>query len=520
MIQYKNMSSHKLRKIICFFVFFLVVLTSAVSEQYRIRSVIYEITGMTRKYPLSQAVKIDTKRIFENRAEFEAYLQDKLVQLKNQRILEEAYIFPSYGEEDEAGIVPVDLLIKTKDTWNIIGLPYPKYDSNSGFVFKLKIKDYNFFGTMRTLDGELSYEYKTEDGKTPKHKIGGGISFDIPFKIGPLHSNWSNSLSLNYAIGENAPVFDFTTGVGFGMSIHKLMSLNFGFSQAVNYNPEYQADHDAFYLTESAYLNFPVTLAQIEKIGNITWVPSASVSWNWDPTEITARWDGITHSDLKGPDITVGNSLGTGRVDWIGNFRRGYSINISQAFSYDTSSNTHTTSISLSGQYFHTFKYIGFTSRLYVFKNFGSTSEEGSRIRGVRDAYIKTDSAILLNIDVPIKLLQTDWIGWGAPRWMRFFDFEMQLSPFIDIALGNNKATGRNYHPKDGWYASGLEIIGFPNKMRSIQGRISFGIDAVRCAQKAGEHIGFIDTAVKNLFSLDWRKKEWYELSIGIGLHY
>ena len=56
--------------------------------------------------------------------------------------------------------------------------------------------------------------------------------------------------------------------------------------------------------------------------------------------------------------------------------------------------------------------------------------------------------------------------------------------------------------------------------MRSIQGRISFGIDTVRFAQKLGENISFIDTAVKKFFTTDWRKEEWYELSIGIGLHY
>lgn len=515
-----SMSSHKLRTTACFFAFFFLILTSAVSEQYRIRSVVYEITGITRKYPLSQAVKIDTNRIFNNRAEFEAYLQDKLVQLKNQRILEEAYIFPSYGEENETGIIPVDLLIKTKDTWNIIGLPYPKYNSNTGFVFKLKIKDYNFFGTMRTLNGELSYEYKMEEGKASKHKIGGGISFDIPFKFRSLHSNWENSLNLNYTIGEKAPAFDFTTGVGFSLPIHKLMSLNFGVSQAIKYNPDYQIYGDALYLTESTYVNFPITLAKMEKWGDIVWVPAASLSWNWDPTDITTRWDGISYTDLKGPDITIGHSLSMGRVDWIHNYRRGYSANMSQSLSYDIYSSTYSTSFSVSGEYYRAFKYAGFASRLYVFKNFGSKSEEGSRIRGIRDAYIKTDSALLLNIDVPIKVLQTDWVGWGAPSWMIWLDFEMQLSPFIDIALGNNEAAHRNYNPKDGWYAAGLEIIGFPNKMRSIQGRISFGVDTVRFAQEAGKYIRSIDTAVKKIFTTDWRKEEWYELSIGIGLHY
>ena len=514
------MISFRLRTVACFFIFLFLISTSITSEQYRIRSVVYEITGLTRKYPLSQAVRIDTNKTFENKAELESYLQDKLVQLKNQRVLEEAYIFPSYGEETETGIIPVDLLIKTKDTWNIIGFPYPKYNSNTGFVFKLKIKDYNFFGTMRTLNGELSYEYKTEEGKAPKHKIGGGVSFDIPFKLGPLHSNWKNSLSIGYAIGESAPLFDFTTGATFSMPLHKSVSLSFGFSQAVKYDPDYQTTHDAFYLTEGASIQVPIILAKTEKRGNLTWTPSSSLSWNWDPTEITARWDGITHSDLKGPDITVGHELATGRVDWIENYRQGYSAHFSQSLSYDIYSNTYSTSFSVSGEYYRAFKYAGFASRLYVFKNFGLKSEEGSRIRGVRDTYIKTDSAFLLNIDVPIKILQTNWVGWGAPSWMRWFDFEMQLSPFIDIALGNNDAANRNYNPKDGWYAAGLEIIGFPNKMRSIQGRISFGIDTVRFAQKLGENISFIDTAVKKFFTTDWRKEEWYELSIGIGLHY
>ena len=296
--------------------------------------------------------------------------------------------------------------------------------------------------------------------------------------------------------------------------------MNFGFSQTVKYNPDYQIYGDTLYLTESAYLNFPVILAQIEKSGNITWVPSASVTWNWDPTDITARWDGITYADLKGPDIIVGHSLATGRVDWLGNYRQGYSASMSQSLSYDVSNSTYTTSVSVSGEYYRAFKYAGFASRLYVFKNFGSNSEEGSRIRGIRDAYISTDSALLLNIDVPIKVLQTDWVGWGAPRWMSWLDFEMQLSPFIDIALGNNNAAHRNYNPKDGWYAAGFEIIGFPNKMRSIQGRISFGIDAVRFAEKAGKRVVLIKKITDKLFTTDWRKEEWYELSIGIGLHY
>ena len=166
------------------------------AQEYRIDTVTYNIKGLTREYALSKAVPIDTTRIFPDRSALETYLENILIQLKNQRVLEEASVSPSFGTETEDGLIPVSVLVSTKDTWNIIALPYPKYDSNSGFVFKLKIKDYNFFGTMRTLSGDISYEY-AEDENHP-HRIGAAVSFDIPFKLGLSDSNWTNNIDTSY----------------------------------------------------------------------------------------------------------------------------------------------------------------------------------------------------------------------------------------------------------------------------------------------------------------------------------
>ena len=46
---------------------------------YTIHSVTYKIQGITREYPLTRAVPIDTKRIFTSLTELEKYL-DKLEQ--------------------------------------------------------------------------------------------------------------------------------------------------------------------------------------------------------------------------------------------------------------------------------------------------------------------------------------------------------------------------------------------------------------------------------------------------------
>jgi hypothetical protein len=100
------------------------------------------------------------------------------------------------------------------------------------------------------------------------------------------------------------------------------------------------------------------------------------------------------------------------------------------------------------------------------------------------------------------------------PRWFGYVDFELQLSPFIDIAFSHidvpSADVNRTFSYKDGWYAGGLEMLVYPTKMRSLQGRISFGVDLART-------LGFLE----NRLDTSWRSKvSRWELFIGIGLHY
>ena len=76
--------------------------------------------------------------------------------------------------------------------------------------------------------------------------------------------------------------------------------------------------------------------------------------------------------------------------------------------------------------------------------------------------YVKLNqfgSLISVNIDFPIRVFST---RFEKNRVLRKLNFEVQVSPFIDFAFVNNKATGTSFSVKDGFYAGGMEVIVFP----------------------------------------------------------
>ncbi|MFI3256937.1 MAG: hypothetical protein R3Y36_01415 [Spirochaetales bacterium] len=500
--------------------FFAMLPAMLIAQEYQIYNVDYEIEGITKEYPLSQAVEIDTDRVFRNLDELIEYLTDLNIQFQNQRVLESAYISPFYGEPNENNIIPVDLLIQVVDSGNFIAAPYPRYDSNSGFTLKVASNHYNFLGSMQRLDFDLFYEWDNNEteGNTEddEHSLGGYVAFSYPFQIGFIDASWTNAISLEYTIGHSMPQIDFSTGVGMYYRINDIFALSLSVTQGIDYNDDYEIYGDALYFTETASLSAPVTLAQTPYIGNLVWTPSLSVVDYLD-------MDGISplNPDLSDDtELTVGHAFTFGRVNWVGNYREGFSFSFGQQITPSIFENTFTFFSYMNGSYYKAFKYAGFNTRWYYFHIYNSTSEVGANIRGVINSLVDTDSALLLNFDIPIKIWQTDWVGYGLWDWTRYFDFELQLVPFIDIGIGNNPNTGSVFDYKDGWYGAGLEVLGFLSASRSIVGRISVGVDIVQFADKVGNRIDFVDTVVHKIFNTDWRGGSWYEFAFGIGLFY
>lgn len=508
------------------------VLTSVFTQSYKINNVVYDIEGSTKlkfleftktkEYSLRQALDIDTDEVFDTFDELMAYISNIEQTLKNQRMIENSSVEYHIGETTENNIILIDLNIYSKDTWNMFPLPYPKFDSNDGFIFKLKVKDYNFFGTMRTFNFDLNYAFaqfpnEFDENGNPKpneHQIGMNFDFEIPFKVGPFDVVNTNSAGFSFTIGKTMPNFDLSSKIEFSLPF-SIFDLKFGFQQGVTYNDDYIETDDEFYFTEKFFISMPFDVYKIKNFAPIIAKPYVDLVYNWD-TDIshTKFTESVIHEDLFGPDLQAGIVFSLSRINWINNFRKGISVSMKPYYKYNFYNNKSSPGLETNLKCYYTlWDYVGFNLQIDSYLNKNFKIDVGNRLRGVIDNFIEANNCISLNIDFPIRIIRTDWVGWGWTKYkifslLRLLNFEMQLSPFFDALLYDNPITGTQYNFKDGWYTCGLEMIVFPAKMRSLQVRISYGFDLTTVLP---------DTIINT----DWRaKRSKDEIFFGVGLFY
>ena len=174
---------------------------------YKIESVEYSIKGFTKAGPLSAKVPIDKNRLFFSREEFDAYIAELNTEFHNMRTIESHEITFDFLEPQN-NITPVKLKIHVKDTWNIIALPYPSFDSNRGLQFKLKLKDFNFLGSLEPLTMDLIYN-RNNAGKSSFEL---GSKFTLPFYINPVKLLWDTNMGISIDQDKKFG-FDFGTGL-------------------------------------------------------------------------------------------------------------------------------------------------------------------------------------------------------------------------------------------------------------------------------------------------------------------
>ena len=467
----------ELRSASKYFIACLLVSLSAVifgaslfAEQYRISSVTYDRTGKTTEMALRRAVPIDSAAVYASRDAFDAKIADLQRRFTNLRVLESVLLTPTFSAPDPDGLVLVDLRVVTVDTGNFIAVPYPEYNSNTGLTLKLKMRDYDFLGSMQVFSGDISYNYDKAKGT---QSIGMGVDFSIPFTLGSFNSTWDNYYGVSYEFGKSAVQYNVSSGV-------------------------------------------TVEVATVPHLGILSWSPSASLSYDWDSVPFSGNPnERITHDALVGKTASIGHAFSAGHIDWTGNYRSGIAASVAQTFDYHMDTNKMDQVLNAQLSLYSAFAYCGPSLRLFWFKNMDGTTKVGNRIRGIKDDSIVTDSALLVNCDVPVKLFTTDWTAAGLPDSFKRVDFECQLAPFVDAAVGKNLETKTNFDLKDGWYSGGFEIIGYPTKMRSIQGRLSAGFDLVQLGEKIGG-----SAWANKIWNTGWRTNPLYEIDIGIGLFY
>jgi len=519
---------------LCFVLFSLFLY--AESYRFQITNVDYDITGCgakffgkTSAYAVENNVPLDKSRIFQSAEDLQNYIKDYEQRLHNTRAFEEIVVSHKYDLNNSQEIVPVSVFIKLKDSFHLLGLPYPKYSSSDGFIFKLKAKDTNFFGTLNEMNTALYLNLEKKSEEEPvKPSFGFEFAYNYPFKAGIFNSVWVNDYSFSYTVGNESPAWGAKTGLEFKYPKDKINYV-LGIFQKLDRNFDYKVYDDLTYAGEEIKFSIPVTLVEINNFAPLKYTPYIDFIANWDLNGIN-----VNNTDLSGPYITLGHSLSLSRVNWENQLRTGIDASLSNTFKYNFQRKILYPEISLDLKAFKSFKLLptdnfmnkfGICTNLYSFVDIYDYSNKyfqndgnniGSRIRGYRDYQkfrtsgmeswyaLKTPSAIFLSLDFPVHIFQTNF----QKGFLRYFNFDFQISPFLDTALIYNKSTKLWFNPKDGLYAGGFEVLVYPLKWSSFTVRGSLGVDL-------GRYL-FSDK-----LNTEWREEcSKYEISIGIGLQY
>lgn len=517
----------KLALVVCTLLF----TTISFAKDYKITNVEYTLNpsswkflGTTKQFALENNVEVNKSKKFETLEDLEAYINDYKQRLDNTRAFDDYSV--EYKINETSDLNEVTLYVTTTDTVHLLAVPYPKYDSNSGAVLKLKAKDSNFLGTMNTMSTDLNLSLDTTGDET-KFALGFNFDYDYPFKAGIFNATWVNSYSIDYTFGEDLPDWSGKTGLKFELpktGISYILELY----QKVSYSGSYKSYGDQLYFTEYATFSMPITLGEINYFGKVTTTPSISATYNWDMDGIDSN-----NTGLSSPFITVGNTIGTSRINWHNNFRTGLSANLATKVDYNLQRKTVNPYITSEVRAFkgftlfdnfNYFNRLGICSDIYGFYYFNDKKSSyassdgqsiGSRLRGIKDSQgysnipasgnsTTVPAAFVVNLDFPVHIFSTNF----SKGFMKHFNFDLQVSPFVDFALTYNKATEKLFDYKDGFYAAGVEVLVYPRKWSSFVVRGSIGVDIGRWL-------------LSDFLNTEWREEvNKKEISIGIGLHY
>ncbi len=452
----------------------------------------YHIEGRTRQWVLEKLLSdndLFVGRKFASRAEMDRFVADRTQLLVNERSLETARIEATV-EPRSAAPAAVRLDVYTRDSWNLIGLPYFKYDSNSGLLLALRGRDYNFFGTMETLALNLNYTYTEEQ----TNEWGVKTSFTLPFSWVQHDWTWAVSGGLSYDIGTD-PV-DFSRTVNFGLDLETTLGIDFrlwpdvwtlGYTQGFHILSADEDTYDDEYYNESK-LSFGTSIRTglfLPVFQEIKYNPSVFV-------DVRYKAEGTLSDNYQGVQPGFGHSLSAGRVDWIGNFRKGATTSLSNQYAYSVSTDKWIPSVGADVAGYLPASPFAFSARLSGFYTPESvnTTDAASPIRGVLDNRMEGNLGLFWNSDITLRVFT-----------IRKFA-EAQGNLFLDIAMVTD--TDRSFDSEgDIKYSVGAEGVGFPLFARAFYLRISLGFD--------------VTDFIRTFAFADLHKPEIF---IGLGHHY
>jgi len=501
---------------------------------YVIREIYFDIDGRSRPFALITHGEFKYGEQIKGKENFSKYLANKEQLLLNQRVLEEVSIEYFLGENEEDSALPVKLLVHVKDSWNVVILPYPQYTTSDGFSITIKARDYNFLGTMSAFKVDLGYNQKNTE-----QSLDLIITTDLPFQAAGLDWNLKFDHFFKYTFGQSL-YYQNVTGLSFHLPLHTT-TFSAGFNQYLTFNEEpgdeskeiydvVRKYYDPYGATE-LFTSFRIPIGiDVGDFGELAYTPglSGTISYPYGNMD-----------EVRKPVTTFSHSIGFGRINWIGNSRKGLSASVGNTYSWYFDRSDAPLKITLEGDInFHWVfsKYLGLSSRLN-YREWWQRSDKmnggngawipyfnaGDIIRGILDndiwrtqgSDIWADRMLSLNLDLPVRILRFWPSEWFDNNKLRLFNFEVFLSLFTDMALlqgsydrlKNDWFEGNKFSFEDMINTAGFEIIVFSGFFRSLKIRLSAGYN-IRKIKQDGLSLtgGFFP--------------KWDEIYIGTELHY
>ncbi|MFP4426571.1 MAG: hypothetical protein ACLFPP_08945 [Spirochaetaceae bacterium] len=445
-------------------------------------SVEYRIEGRTRDWALKEVVELEEGLLFDSQESLDEHLSRQHQNLMNQRQLQSAIVRYDL-EAVEDGPARVHVIVEVEDTWNIIVLPYFKYDSNDGLLLSLRGRDYNFFGTLQELSIDLDYLRTTED--TNEWTI--AADFSLPFNM--FERRWQWTLEEEFVLENDDIDFSTSTGIGYAFDLWR-NPWEVGVEQGYQLYSGDKADEegDEYFLTNEIYLTGDVgTPIPAGAMGYFRYRPDLSASVNY-------AFDETLSEERRGTFLGFDHALEAGGHDWLGNFRNGMEVALGNDNSYSFYRNEWGNKLTGSAKGWLARDPFGLSARttgFYYLDGVPDDQTDGAEdIRGVLNDEMVGDIGLFLNTDVALKVWTLEPI------------FEMQWAAFFDVAYVTD-TEGSFDEENDLRYGAGIEIIGFPLFARSLYLRGSLGFDVKRIVDGAS-----------------WTSGDVREIFIGLGHHY
>jgi hypothetical protein len=455
----------------------------AVNEEtipYYIRTIDFNVIGHTRHFALFYVGEFKRGERITGKTNLEKYVAEKTRILYNQRVLEEVHVGYTVGEEN-AGGVPVDILVSVKDTWNFIAIPWFEYDSNSGMEITVKARHYNFLGTMSPLRIDLGYK-KDDDEDSGSFFV--DIDSDIPFTA--FGYKWNFNFDNYFSYGEKIQ-YENTTGIAMDIPVERT-TLTFGFEQQFSVNEEnddkYKAEYgdyfeDVWYTSSELYTQWKIPLGlKIPNFGELTYTPKLAEAINYRPL------GNIGYLRI-GPETIFKHTLGFGEVNWVGNYRKGLDVSLMNTNTFNNYKINMDNEIEFTAVgHLPLAERFGISGRFQYREWFSGPNESdiyddaGDVLRGIKNSSFSAKYMFSLNLDFPILIKRFDAAKSLYSRHMRVFSFDLHASPFIDMAVvDNSEPMDEDNSYRNFLITGGLELILFPRFMRSIYLRVSAGFN-------------------------------------------